>query len=273
MLSNRAFQIFHGGKLDHVPTEQRNQVLGIYLPGGTTLVVATANAELGENTARLHPDVKPGRYALLSVTDTGTEMSEAVRTRVFEPFFTTKAIGQGTGLGLATVYGIVKQSGGHVEVTSKIGSGTTFRVYLPVVDEPLLPPNRQELRLSAKGDETVLLVEDEELVRKLTKLVLEQNGYTVLEASDGAEALRVAGTHSGPIHLLLTDLVMPGMSGREVAEQLAGVKRGMRVLFMSGYAEDIVIRKGVVSATTNLLHKPFTLTELTNTVRNLLDQP
>jgi len=243
------------------------------MPNGGRLVVATANAKLEEAVTRQHPDVKPGQYVMLSVTDTGCGMSADVLAHVFEPFFTTKGVGQGTGLGLATVYGIVKQSGGHIEVFSKLGEGTSFRVYLPRIDEPKPESGRVEVGLAAKGHETILLVEDEEMVRRMTKLILSQSGYTVLEASNGKEALAVAERHRGPIHLLITDLVMPNLRGRELAERLTAVRSGLRVLFMSGYTEDMVVQQGVESATANFLPKPFSLASLTNKVREVLDRP
>lgn len=199
-------------------------------------------------------------------------MSEDVLAQVFEPFFTTKGVGQGTGLGLATVYGIVKQSGGHIEASSRAGAGTSFRVYLPLVEQPKSQSGSVEMRLAAKGRETILLVEDEEGVRRMTKLMLSQNGYTVLEAANGKEALAVAERHSGPIHLLLTDLVMPNLSGRDVAERLTAVRSRLRVLFMSGYTEDVIVRQGIESATADFLPKPFSLASLTNKVREVLDR-
>ncbi|WP_439630913.1 response regulator [Gemmata sp.] len=241
------------------------------MPNGGRLVVATANAELDEEFARRHPDVKPGRYAMLSVADTGCGMSEDVRAQVFEPFFTTKGVGQGTGLGLATVYGIVKQSGGHIEASSRPGEGTTFRVYLPVVAEPEPHPAGAAAGPAAPGRETILIVEDEEAVRRMTKMFLSKNGYTVLEAANGTEALAVAGGHRGPIHLLLTDLVMPNLSGREVAERLAAVRTGLRVLFMSGYTEDVAAQQGAESAA-DFLPKPFSRASLTTKVREVLDR-
>jgi len=242
------------------------------MPKGGWLVIATANAELDETVNRRHPDVKPGRYAVLSVADTGGGMSEDVLAQVFEPFFTTKGVGQGTGLGLATVYGIVKQSGGHVEASSKLGEGTTFRVYLPLVEEPKPQAGSVEILLAARGRETILLVEDEGAVRRMTKLILSKQGYTVLEAADGKEALAVAEGHLEPIHLLLTDLVMPHLSGREVAERLNAVRRGLRVLFMSGYTDDAIVREGIESAGADFLPKPFSRDSLTSKVREILDR-
>lgn len=233
------------------------------------LVIATANAEL--KAARNLPEVVPGRYAMLSVSDTGSGMTEEVLAHAFEPFFTTKGVGQGTGLGLATVYGIVKQSGGHIDVTSNVGQGTTFRVYLPLIEESPTPIPL-DLIPSAKGHETILLVEDEQMVRHMTRVILEQNGYTILEAADGLEAMRVAGGHPEAIHLLMTDMVMPYESGRQVAERLTAIRPGLRVLFMSGYTEDEVILEGVESGTTDFLHKPFSPAALTRKVREVLDR-
>ena len=168
-------------------------------------------------------------------------MSHAVLPHIFEPFFTTKGLGQGTGLGLATVFGIIKQSGGHIEVTSEVDVGTTFRVYLPLVVTALPQPTTKEIRLAARGHETILVVEDEESILRMTRLILQKSGYTVLEASNGLEGVAVAKGHNGPIHLLLTDMMMPNLSGRQLAEQLIPLKRGMRVLFMSGYTEEVMV--------------------------------
>jgi two-component system cell cycle sensor histidine kinase/response regulator CckA len=194
------------------------------MPQGGKLVVSTANAEFNERSANSHDDLKPGRYAMLSVTDTGCGMSEEVLAHVFEPFFTTKDAGKGTGLGLASVYGIVKQSGGHIEVSSKVGVGTTFRVYLPRIEEPRPETPSPDPCQVFKGNETILLVEDEEAVRLLTKTVLEQCGYKVLEAVNGQYAVTASDSYDGPIHLLITDLVMPQLSGRMAAERLAQVQ-------------------------------------------------
>ena len=242
------------------------------MPKGGRLTVATSNAVLGDETTRKHSDVMPGRYAMLSISDNGCGMSEDVLAHIFEPFFTTKGVGQGTGLGLATVYGIVKQSGGHIEVSSKVGEGTTFRVYLPLIEEPASMPDSQETRLAAKGHETILLVEDEDTVRQMTKMILDERGYRVLEASNGLEGLAVAEGHRGPIHLLMTDLVMPKLAGREMAERILALRPELRVLFMSGYTEDVIVLQGVESASANFLQKPFTLAGLTNKVREVLDR-
>jgi PAS domain S-box-containing protein len=241
------------------------------MPHGGRLVIATANAELDEATTRKHADVKAGRYARLSISDTGSGMPDDVLAHAFEPFFTTKEVGQGTGLGLATVYGIVKQSGGHIEVTSEIGAGTTFKVYLPLIGEPPTPTLR-ETRSPVRGHETILLVEDDDPVRLMTRTILQQSGYTVLEASNGLMAVQVIEGHPATIDLLITDLVMPQLSGRQVAERLTSRLPGLRVLFMSGYTEDLIVQQGVESATADFIHKPFSLAALTNKVREVLDR-
>jgi PAS domain S-box-containing protein len=242
------------------------------MPYGGKLTVSTANTERNEPSAGSDPDVKPGKYAVLSVTDTGSGMSEDVLAHVFEPFFTTKEVGKGTGLGLASAHGIVKQSGGHIEVSSQVGVGTMFRVYLPLVEEPKAEAPRIDPRQKLKGHETILLVEDEEPVRRMTKLVLQQCGYQVLEAMNGQDAVTLSDGYDGVIHLLITDLVMPQLSGRIVAERLALTRPTMRVLFMSGYTEDLIVTQGVESATADLLHKPFSLDALSKKVREILDR-
>ncbi|NGZ10387.1 MAG: response regulator [Nitrospira sp. LK70] len=242
------------------------------MPKGGRLVVTTANVELDEPASRQHPDVTPGRYVLLSVCDNGSGMSDDVLSHIFEPFFTTKDTGKGTGLGLATVYGIVQQSRGHIDVSSKVGQGTTFRVYLPVVKEAPTKPSSPSIQPATKGHETILIVEDHDTVRNMIVMLLRQHGYTVLEASNGSEGLAVAEDHRGPIHLVITDLVMPKLSGREMADRLTALKPGLRVLFMSGYTEDVVIQQGVESSTVDLLHKPFDITALTQKMREILDR-
>jgi PAS domain S-box-containing protein len=240
---------------------------------GGRLLFATANVELDEMTSRNHPDVKSGRYAMLSVSDTGSGMSKEVLAQVFEPFFTTKGAGQGTGLGLSTVYGIVKQSGGHIEVSSRIGEGTMFKVYLPLVEETAPTPESHETCSAANGHETILLVEEEEALGAMIKMILMENGYNVLGASNGVEGLEMAESHQGVIHLLMTDLVMPKLSGREMAERLKLLNPGLRVLFMSGYTEDMIVPQVVESASSKFLTKPFGLAALTKKIRELLDCP
>jgi CheY-like chemotaxis protein len=209
---------------------------------------------------------------MLAVRDTGTGMDRETLERVFEPFFTTKPLGQGTGLGLATVYGIVKQTGGSVWAYSEVGRGTTFKVYLPRVWEQARVEHEPQERPTLDGTETVLLVEDEDVVRAIALRVLADNGYHVLEARSGEEALRVSGAHDGRIDLLVTDVVMSGMNGRELADRLLEHRPATRVLYMSGYTEDTVIQRGV-SAERIFLGKPFTTGELTATVRQVLDTP
>lgn len=240
------------------------------MPQGGRLIIETHNTELDEEYARRYPEVRSGRYVLVVVSDTGQGMDEATRARIFEPFFTTKGPGKGTGLGLAMVYGFVKQSGGHIEVSSEWGCGTTFKVYLPWTEEAIpSAKSSSELVKVPKGMETVLLVEDEDSLRSLVRLVLQSSGYLVLEARDGREAVRLAQQHPGPIHLLVTDLVMPGMSGRQLAELLAQAKPHMRILFMSGYTDEAV--HGVVEAGVAFLQKPFNPMELARKVREVLD--
>lgn len=267
------------GRVKADPTQIGQVILNLVvnardaMPTGGRLVLATANAELDERIARDHPDVPPGRYARLSVSDTGVGMSADVMAHVFEPFFTTKGVGQGTGLGLATVFGVVKQSGGHVEVESTVGAGTTFRVYLPLVEEPPPAPSGTTTGDALRGTETVLLVEDEDAVRQMTKRILQWHGYTVLEAPNGERGVEVSRAYAGTIHLLLSDLVMPNLSGWELAQALGVTRPGVRVLFMSGYAEDILVHQGVVSSAADFLQKPFTIDALGRKVREALDRP
>jgi nitrogen-specific signal transduction histidine kinase len=238
------------------------------MPTGGRLEVRTANADLDPDPTR-DPDVKPGRYALLCVRDTGTGMTPEVLSQAFEPFFTTKAVGAGTGLGLASVYGIVKQSGGHIEVSSAPGAGTDFRVYLPAVADPVPPPPPGAL---PRGTETVLLAEDEDLVRRMARRVLLGCGYTVLEAANGPDAERAAGAHGAPVDLLITDLVMPGQSGGELAERLLALGLVRRVLFMSGYTQDEAARHGIATAAVNFIAKPFAVADFAQKVRDVLDR-
>ncbi len=241
------------------------------MPQGGRLTIEVCNVELDESYARQHTDARPGPHVLLAVSDTGCGMDQATMSHIFEPFFTTKGE-KGTGLGLATVHGIVKQSGGHVGVYSEVGRGTTFKVYLPRTEErPVSGKSHHGLAVLPHGRETVLLVEDEEGVRVLSRHILHGCGYTVLEACDGADALRVAGQHPGPIDLLITDVVMPRMGGSELAGQLAARHAGMRVLFLSGYTDDAVVRHGILENQVQFLQKPFTPVALAVKVREVLD--
>ena len=244
------------------------------MPGGGKLTIETANVEHDPDSAREREAAPVRRFVMLAVSDTGIGMDEATKARIFEPFFTTKEAGKGTGLGLATVYGIVQQSGGFIWVYSEPGHGTTFKIYLPQVEA-----SAQGRAASAapgdlpRGTETVLLVEDAAAVRAVTRQVLERQGYTVLEAANGAAALQTAAGHPGPIHLLLTDVVMPVLSGRQLADQLAKVRPDAKVLYASGYTDDAVVRHGVLEAGISYLQKPFTADSLARKVREVLDRP
>jgi two-component system, cell cycle sensor histidine kinase and response regulator CckA len=242
------------------------------MPQGGRLSIETHNAEIDKDFTRSHPEVRSSRYVMISVSDSGHGMDLATKSRIFEPFFTTKAPGKGTGLGLAMVYGFVKQSGGDIEVVSELGNGTTFKVYLPVAEE-LIPSTKSDsdtLKIS-KGTETVLLVEDEDAVRSLSRLILQSSGYTVLEARNGQEAMWVAQQHQGTIHILVTDLVMPRMNGRQLADLLGQIRPQMKILFMSGYTDEAVLRHGVSESTVAFLQKPFSPIGLARKVREVLD--
>jgi two-component system, cell cycle sensor histidine kinase and response regulator CckA len=247
------------------------------MPRGGRLVIATENAELEEEYARRHVNVRPGPYVAVSVSDTGVGIDPDVLPHIFEPFYTTKERGKGTGLGLSTVFGIVEQAGGHVRVDSAPGSGTTFTVYLPRLPEPAragrqkaaAPEARAEL---PRGTETVLVVEDEAMVRQTVSEMLRISGYTVLQAGHAGEALLVCERHEGPIPLMITDVVMPGMGGRELAQRLMQVRPDMQVLFMSGHTDDAMLRHGVRDALFSFIQKPFTMDVLLRRVRAMLDQ-
>ena len=243
------------------------------MPDGGQLTLETANVTLDRPVLRRHPDVVVGDYVMLAISDTGTGMTEEVKAHLFEPFFTTKGLGKGTGLGLATVYGIIKQHQGHIWVYSEPGLGSTFKIYLPRVEEE--PAKLSRLNESAtlpRGTETVLVVEDEPAVRGVAVRVLSGLGYRVLEASHGAEALQVAATCGQAIHLLLTDVVMPEMNGKALSEQLTALYPGLKVLFVSGYTDETVARRGVLGAGVPFLQKPFPPAGLAHKVREVLDK-
>jgi PAS domain S-box-containing protein len=244
------------------------------MPTGGKLMIETSNVQLDKAFAAAHPGVKPGHHVLLAVTDTGTGMTSEVQSQIFEPFFTIKGPGKGTGLGLATVYGIVKQSGGFIDVDSELGWGTAFKLYFPTTEE-IVPPEKslQDANPTAHGSETILVVEDEDAVRSLLCMVLQEAGYRVLEASRGAEAIRLFEQHSEPIQLVVTDVVMPEMGGRQMVQRLSELRPDLRVLYLSGYTDDAVVRHGVLQANVAFLQKPFTMATLTNKVRQVLDLP
>ena len=243
------------------------------MPTGGKLTLETKNVVLDEAFVRQHLGAKPGRHVMLAVSDTGIGMDEQVQSRIFEPFFTTKEKGKGTGLGLSTVFGIVQQSGGSIWVYSELGKGTTFKVYLPSVDAPIDTLNSLEPRTSLHGSETILVVEDDDQVRAVARTILRKHGYLVLEARRAGEALIRSEAHSGVIQLLLSDVVMPQVSGPELAKRLAKARPDMKVLFMSGYTDDSIVRHGVLEANLASLQKPLTPESLATKVRQVLDSP
>src|SRR5271169_757453 len=244
------------------------------MPSGGKLTIETSNVSLDEDYARFHAPLRPGNYVMLAISDTGAGMDSETQSHIFEPFFTTKGT-KGTGLGLSTVYGIVKQSGGYIWVYSEAGKGTTFKIYLPRVAEPAESPEQvaapAESAAAEPGTETILLVEDEANLRYLARQFLEKQGYRVIEAADGAVAIQVAVAHDGVIHLLLTDVIMPGMNGRELAQRISEIRPNVKVLYMSGYTENVIGRNGTLDAGVRLLQKPFTLRDLKSKVREVLD--
>jgi two-component system, cell cycle sensor histidine kinase and response regulator CckA len=241
------------------------------MPEGGRIVLRTANAELDESYCREHTYMRPGSYVMLSVSDTGCGMDKETQSRIFEPFFTTKEKGKGTGLGLSTVYGIIKQSGGYIFAHSEPGHGTTFRIHLPKA-EVGQESARVDLAAPAetRGSETVLLVEDEESVRQLVRDTLELRGYRVIEAETGEAGLRAADEINGPIDLLITDLVMPGIGGKQLAAEMARRRPATHILFLSGYAEDAIRDNGDLESGAAFLQKPFTLQSLARKVREVL---
>jgi len=242
------------------------------MPSGGKVTIETANVKLDDAYVRRHAVVIPGPYVMMAISDTGVGMNEATKNRLFEPFFTTKEKGKGTGLGLSTVYGIVKQSGGYIWAYSEIGMGTAFKVYFPRYREDCTETGKEGASTSApQGRETVLVVEDEAAVRALIRDILEGSGYSVLTASDGEDAQKIGRGHEAPIHLILTDVVMPKMGGREAAQSLAPHLPGVKVLYMSGYTNDTIVRQGVLDPDIPFLEKPFTPDALLRKVRGVLD--
>src|SRR5580704_2434200 len=243
------------------------------MPSGGKLTIETSNVSLDEEYARFHAPLRAGEYVMLSISDTGQGMDPETQSHIFEPFFTTKGP-KGTGLGLSTVYGIVKQSGGYIWVYSEPGKGSTFKIYLPRVAERVEPAQvvvPEEPAFTEPGTETILLAEDEANLRYLARQFLEKQGYRVIEAADGAVAMQIAVAHEGVIHLLLTDVIMPGMNGRELAQRISEIRPNTKVLYMSGYTENVIGHNGTLDADVRLLQKPFTLRDLKNKVREVLD--
>jgi CheY-like chemotaxis protein len=240
------------------------------MPQGGALFFETANVTLDEEYARSRIDAVAGEYVMLAVSDTGTGMADEVLALLFDPFFTTKDPASSTGLGLSACYGIAKQHGGHITAYSELGVGTTMKVYLPRVREEATAPSH-DVQTLPRGSETILLVEDEAAVRRTAARMLQRQGYTVLQAGDGVEALRLLEEHRGPLQLLLTDVVMPGMKGRELAERVADLRPEIKVLFASGYTDDVILRHRLLERGGMLMDKPFTVQSLAGKVREVLD--
>jgi two-component system, cell cycle sensor histidine kinase and response regulator CckA len=263
-------------KADHGQIEQVVMNLAVNardaMPEGGKLALETTTATFDQAYIRQHPGSKVGSQVMFSVSDTGMGMSAETLVHIFEPFFTTKELGKGTGLGLATVYGVVKQSGGYVCVESEIGHGSSFKVYLPLIEEPVLAEEAAApASESFRGSETVLVVEDAEALRKLSVTLLEEHGYQVLSAANGAEALELAQKDTRSIDLLLTDVIMPGLGGHDLAQRLEALRPGLKVLYMSGYTDSSIAQHGVLEAGISLLHKPFTEEDLVRKIREVLD--
>jgi CheY-like chemotaxis protein len=244
------------------------------MPNGGKLTIATSNAALDENYAHTHPGAIPGDYVMISVSDTGTGMTKEVKARMFEAFFTTKPKGKGTGLGLATCQTIMQQSGGHIAVQSELGQGTTFKIYFPRVDQPLDVAARPRTGPTPRGTETLLVVEDEPTLRHLARSVLELQGYKVLSANNGQDALHAARDHKGsPIRLVITDVIMPLMGGKVMAEWLKTANPDLKILFTSGYTDDAVTQQGLLAGGVEFLPKPYMPATLVCKVREMLDGP
>ena len=260
------------GQMEQVIVNLAVNARDAMLKGGK-LTIETTNVELDEGYTHTHLGVLPGAYVMLSVTDTGTGMTKEVKEQIFDPFFTTKEKGKGTGLGLSTVYGIVKQSGGEIFVYSEVGHGTTFKICFPRVFEPGEKLEKKEIGKEVpRGTETILVVEDNDMVLKIVVAILKNQGYTVLEATEGAEALLICEQEKKPIHLILTDVVMPQMSGTQFIEQLKQVREDFKMLYMTGYAENAIFHHGLLEKGVHIIQKPFTVEKLARKVREVLDK-
>ena len=241
------------------------------MPEGGRFELSTANIEIDQARAAASRDAVPGRYVLITLRDTGMGMTDEVRQSIFEPFFTTKKVGKGAGLGLATAYGIVRQSGGWIDVQSRLGHGSSFHIYLPRISAGVIAAETESApQDDLRGGETVLVVEDDDGVRELTTTILRARGYNVLEAASGLEACEVANQHPDSIHLLLTDVIMPGMNGRELSRLLLDQRPQLKVLVMSGYAESVIAHRGVLDSEFEFIQKPFSSDVLAAKVRQLL---
>lgn len=240
------------------------------MPDGGKLTIETASVVLDDHYVRTHPDAHPGPHVLLAVSDTGCGIAEDVRRHLFEPFFTTKQMGQGTGLGLSTVHGIVTQSGGSIEIYSELGRGTVFKIYLPAAGAEAGSTEQSESVPVLTGSETILVAEDEREVREFTASALERFGYHVLKSTSPSHALELCQSEPGPIHLLLTDVVMPRMSGRELARQVRSMRPLTRVLYMSGYTDNVIVHHGILDEGTPFIQKPFSPEMLCAKVRGVL---
>jgi CheY-like chemotaxis protein len=241
------------------------------MPTGGKLTIETLNVELGEDYAARHASTVSGPHVMLAVTDTGCGMDSKTQARIFEPFFTTKELGKGTGLGLSTVYGVVKQSGGSVCVYSELGIGTTFKIYLPCVHSALETESPAEtIERIDTGSKTILIVEDDEALLRVTRQSLEEAGYTILAAQGPAEAIHISQSYAGPIHLMVTDVIMPGMSGVQLATHLSPLRTEMKVLYVSGYADDTIVHSGVPESGLAFLQKPFSPKMLARKVGEVL---
>jgi nitrogen-specific signal transduction histidine kinase len=266
-----------GGQVKADPGQMEQVILNLAvnardaMPHGGKLRIETSDVELDEVFARMHPPIEPGLYVSLVVSDTGVGMAPETQAHIFEPFFTTKEVGKGTGLGLATVYGVIKQSGGYIWVTSEPGKGATFQIYLPLVQERQEPAPVPTVHEDVPfGTETILIAEDEKEVREIAREFLVLSGYTVLEARDGEEALKIAASHAGPIHVLITDMIMPAVGGRELAERISESRPETRIIYMSGYAEYGGEGKTGVEEGGILLTKPFTRMGIVRMVNDIL---